>query len=360
MRLERNVDYCGRCRKTFPQGDMELNINETFRATNDFIEMVAFIAQMVPSFGNARDLLSKICGINISVSQIQKIAEYAGRKVHENQMAAAEDAYDRPEVAAPQALEKDKEECVLYIMADGSAVNTRIQDEDGSTWKEMKLGMVFTDKDIMRRNKHVYIEKKEYAAYFGNVEGFKKLIFEVAARAGYGKIKRVVIIGDGAKWIWNMCGELFPDVVCILDLFHMKENIFEYARALYPNDEKKYTRWAKTVSYYIETDQIKKALDKIKHNPLPEAAGKNVVNLAGYVTNNIERINYLKYRNCGYYVGSGMVESGNKVVVQKRLKQAGMRWGRAGAQCMVVLRAKYESNRWEDVQKLILEERQAA
>lgn len=354
------MDYCECCKKTFPQGDLALNINETFRASNDFIERVAFIAQMIPSFGNAQDLLSKICGIDISVSQIQKIAEYAGRTVHENLMAAAENAYGIPEEAAPQALEEDKEECVLYMMFDGSAVNTRVQDEDGSTWKEMKLGVVFTDKDIKKRNKHVYIEKKEYTAYFGGVGGFKKLMFETAARAGYGKIKRVVVIGDGAKWIWNMCQELFPDAVCILDLFHMKENIFEYAKALYPNNEKKYTRWAKIVSYYIETDQIKKALKKIKQHPLPETANKNVVALEGYITNNIDRINYLEYKNRGYYVGSGMIESGNKVVVQKRLKQAGMRWGRAGAQYMAALRAKYESERWGDVQKLILEERQAA
>lgn len=358
--MDRNVDYCECCKKTFPQGDMILNINETFRATNDFIEMVAFIAQIVPSFGNAQDLLLKICGIDISVSQIQKIAEYAGGKVYENQMSAAENAYSKPEVAAPQALEKDKEECILYIMMDGSAVNTRIQDEDGSTWKEMKLGMVFTDKDIRKQNKHIYIEKKEYAAYFGNVSGFKKLLFEVAARTGYGKIKRAVIIGDGAKWIWNMCEELFPDAVCILDLFHMKENIFEYARALYPNQEKNYTRWAKTVSYYIEIGQTKKALKKVNDNPLPETASKHVVNLAGYITNNIGRIHYLEYKNCGYYVGSGMIESGNKVVVQKRLKQAGMRWSKGGAQCMVALRAKYESNRWEDVQDVIFERRQVA
>ena len=360
MTLKRNVDYCRHCRTTFPQGDMDLNINETFRATEDFIEEVAYIAQMVPGFGNAQALLSRICGIDISVSQIQKIAEYAGRKVHENQMTAAENAYARPEVAAPQVLEKDKEDCIPYMMVDGSAVNTRIQDKDGSTWKEMKLGMVFTDKDIRKRNKHVYIDKKEYVAYMGSVDGFKKLVFEAAARAGYGKIKQVVVIGDGAKWIWNMCEELFPDAVCILDLFHMKENIFDYAKVLFPNNEKKYTKWAETVSCYIETDQVEKALKKVKGSPLPETAGKNTVNLAGYITNNISRINYLEYKNQGYYVGSGMIESGNKVVVQKRLKQAGMRWSKEGAQYMVALRAKYESNRWEDVQSLIIEGRQAA
>jgi len=360
LTLKRNVDYCGLCRTTFPQGDMYLDINETFRATDDFIEMVSYVAQMVPSFGNARDLLSKICHIDISISQIQKIAEYVGRKVHENQMESAENAYARPEVAAPQALAKDLMDCILYIMMDGSAVNTRIQDADGSTWKEMKLGMVFTDNDIRKRNKHIYIDRKEYVAYLGSVDEFKKLVFEAAARAGYGKIKQVVVIGDGAKWIWNMCEELFPDAVCILDLFHMKENIFDYAKVLFPNNEKKYTQWAKTVSYYIESDQIEKALKKIKNSPLPETAGKNIVNLEGYVTNNRNRINYLAYKNHGYYVGSGMIESGNKLVVQKRLKQAGMRWSRDGAQYMVALRAKYESNLWGKVQDLIAPERRVA
>ncbi|MCL1791296.1 MAG: ISKra4 family transposase [Peptococcaceae bacterium] len=357
MRLERNVDYCPHCHKTFPQGEADLQINEPFRVTNDFMVMLAYIAQMIPSFGNAQDLLSKICNIDISISQIQKIAEYAGEKVHARQMDAANKAYEKPEEAAPQALEKDKEDSILYILADGSAVNTRIQDEDGSTWKEMKLGMVFSDKAIRQRNKHIDIDQKEYTAYFGSVHEFKKLLFDAAARAGYGKVKQTVIIGDGAKWIWNMCEELFPDAVCILDLYHMKENIFEYAKALFPNDEKKYTRWAKTVSYYIETDQIQKAQKKIKQNPLPETASKKVVNLAGYIANHIDYINYLEYKKQGYYVGSGMIESGNKVVVQKRLKQAGMRWSRTGAQNIVSLRAKYESNRWADVQSLILDKR---
>ena len=55
-----------------------------------------------------------------------------------------------------------------------------------------------------------------------------------------------------------------------------------------------------------------------------------------------------------------MIESGNKVVVQKRLKQAGMRWSKDGAQEIVALRAKYESNKWNDVRTLIIEDDQAA
>jgi hypothetical protein len=310
---------------------------------------------MIPSFGNAAELLNRFCGTHISVSQVQKMAEYAGKKIHEVQMNNANKAYQAPEVAAPHVPYGKRRGGILYIMPDGSAVNTRVQDEDGSTWKEMKLGMVFSDEDIRKVNKHVYIDKKEYVAYLGSVDEFKKLLFEAAARAGYGRVERVVVVGDGAKWIWNMCAELFPDAVCILDLFHMKENIYDYAKALFPNDEKAYTRWAKTVSHYIETQQVKKALSKIAQSPLPATASKSVVDLAQYITNNSGRIDYLHYKNCGYYVGSGMIESGNKVVVQKRLKQAGMRWGKNGAQYMVALRAKYESRKWEDVRSLIVD-----
>lgn len=55
-----------------------------------------------------------------------------------------------------------------------------------------------------------------------------------------------------------------------------------------------------------------------------------------------------------------MVENGNKIVVQKRMKQAGMRWGIDGAQYMAVLRAKHESNKWNDVEKIIFKSQKAA
>jgi hypothetical protein len=71
----------------------------------------------------------------------------------------------------------------------------------------------------------------------------------------------------------------------------------------------------------------------------------NVVNLEQYIENNRERIKYTEYKAKEYYVGSGMIESWHKIVIQKRMKQAGMRWGMKGAQYMVALRAKFESKR---------------
>ena len=353
LELVRNIDYCATCGKTYPQGDKELGVLDEIRATDDFIEIAAFVAQMVPSLNNGCDILSRTMGVHINGSQLKKIVDYAGSRMHKKQMETAEESYNKPEEAIDFVPEQDKKDLTLYIGTDGCAVNTRIQDEDGSTWKEMKLGMTFLDKDIERKHDTIRIKNKEYVAYFGSVNAFKKALFASAIKAGYGKVKRVVVLGDGAAWIWNLCKELFPDAVCILDLFHLKEKIFDYAKALFPNDEKQYTKWAKQISWYIENDQVKTAFKEIKDHPLPTEQEKSI-NLYGYISNNIERINYLQYRSKGFYVGSGMIESGNKVVVQKRLKQAGQRWSKDGAQNMVTLRAKYESGDWQDVKDMLL------
>ena len=60
-------------------------------------------------------------------------------------------------------------------------------------------------------------------------------MFDASARAGYGILKKVVVIGDGAQWIWNICEELFPDAIKILDYFHLSENVHGYTKALYPD-----------------------------------------------------------------------------------------------------------------------------
>ena len=85
----------------------------------------------------------------------------------------------------------------------------------------MKSGLIFLDKDVVKRSDGSHITaKKEYVSFFGSVEEFKKVVFAAAAKAGYGKIREIAVIGDGAQWIRNMCEEIFPDAVQILDFYH--------------------------------------------------------------------------------------------------------------------------------------------
>ena len=93
----------------------------------------------------------------------------------------------------------------------------------------------------------------------------------------------------------------------------------------------------------LEDGKSKEVLKELK----PDENYSNCVNLYHYMTVHCDHINYPEYKRKGYFCGSGAVESGNKVVLQKRLKQAGMRWETETAQYLLTLKSKYESGRWE-------------
>ena len=245
----------------------------------------------------------------------------------------------------------EKKDGVVYIMTDGAAVNTRIEDENGSTWRENKTVIAFSNKDLIKRkDEGNIIVHKEIAPLIGTSEDFKKFALRTAVAAGYGKYNETVVIGDGASWIRNMSNEIFPDAVQILDLYHLKENVYKFAKHIL-NDSAEIVKWAETITDKIENHYaVDEALAMI---PFVEKLPDNVPNLRTYIENNRPKINYPMFREQGYFVGSGAIESIQKTIVHQRLKRAGMRWGVDGAQALLTLRAKDESKRWDDVETLV-------
>ena len=104
---------------------------------------------------------------------------------------------------------------------------------------------------------------------------------------------------------------------------------------------------------YIMEEEVNKALLEIKKCSNVKVP-KGTVNLETYINNNIDKINYKLYKELGYFVGSGAIESGNKTILQRRLKQAGMRWSPETAQPLLTLRAKVESGLWSEVKLLVM------
>lgn len=237
---------------------------------------------------------------------------------------------------------------MLYIEADGAALNTRHKNSEGSTWRENKLGVVYSSDNIHRctskkGTKEHRIEKREYISFIGSVDEFKKHLYSTAINNGYGKYKDTVVISDGAACIANMVTEVFPDAQHILDLFHLKENVYEYAKNKFNFIEADFIPWADRICSLLENGNSETVLNELN----PDEKYSNCVNLYHYISEHIEHINYPEYKAKGYFCGSGAIESGNKIVLQKRLKQAGMRWEPQSAQYLLTLKSKYESGRWE-------------
>lgn len=350
--VTRDELFCRRCHKGHGVTDKMLEMYGEHRITKGMTEIITYIGQLM-SFERASEHIKKLLKIDVSGTQIQIITEDIGKQVFEKDKKAAKKAYEKPEEAAPQELPMYRREGKLYIFSDGLQVNTRVEDENGSTWREMKLGLIFCDKDTIKRaNGSGIITKKEYVSYFGSVNEFKKFLFAAAARAGYGKIKEVVFVGDGAQWLWNTCEELFPDAVQILDYYHLTENVNDYAKFIYPQDEVTRKIWANKVLDAVMEGKVEEAIKMVEEKKMDKTP-KGVGNLYTYMINNRNRINYKGYKDKGYYIGSGAIEGANKTVIQHRMNQSGMRWGIGGGQYIAALRAKFESGLWSSVEATI-------
>lgn len=319
-----------------------------FKITPAAMLKIAYWAQNQSSYQRAEEAISEALHFFINDDTIRSVTNFVGGLIFRNDCARADEAFQALECGKldyPESIDG-----VIYIQTDGAALNTRAKDESGSSWRENKLGEVFTSKDIRYWTNHKgerqhQILRKEYISYVGSVAEFKKHLLACALRNGYGRFKQAIVLSDGATWIRNMVEEVFPDAQQILDYFHLCENVHTFSKALFNMDEAKYLPWAKNICTKLRASQyelVLQELEPLKDKKLPGCA----VNLYGYISNNIRNIDYAAYEKKGYFIGSGAIESGNKLILQDRLKRAGMRWNTTTAQAMLTLKTKAESNIW--------------
>jgi hypothetical protein len=309
---------------------------------------IAFWAQKQSSYQRAEEALAEVMHINVNDDTVRLVANFVGGIVFENDCIKAEEAFDLLESAKMSFL--NNKEGALYIQTVGAALNTRIKGDDGSTWRENKLCEVFSTNNIrFWKDKQGagqrQILKKEYVGYIGAASEFKKHVFASALRNGYGAFRETVVISDGAEWIRNMVLELFPDAQHILDYFRLCENVNIYAKHLFNMDETKYRPWADDICEALKKSrygQVLKELEPFRAKNLQ----RSPVNLHEYISNNIRNIDYAAYEQRGYFIGSGGIEGANKMILQDRLKRAGMSWNTKSAQAMLTLKAKNESGLW--------------
>lgn len=318
-----------------------------FKMTVEVMLECAYWAQDQISFQRAEEKLKKTLHLSVDDDTIRKAAGYIGKAVFDEDCRKADKVW-KEFSAKPLAPVLKKKKGILYIEVDGSAVNTRVQDENGSTWRENKLGIFFSTDHIYKwkNKKGEYcrkIDKKEYVSYIGSVSEFKKHILAAAIRNGYGAYEKIVMLSDGAEWISNMKEELFgQDALQILDFFHLSENVYSYGKAKYKMDESRYIPWAKDKCEKLKDGKWEEVLQELN----PDETYKNTVNLYHYIETNKQHIDYPQYTEQGYFIGSGAIESSNKIIVQRRFKQAGMRWGVSTAQYLITLVSKWESGLW--------------
>lgn len=157
---------------------------------------IAFWGQNQPSFQKASNIIYRIHNVKISYVTVMNITEFIGKLIYDYNYNNALDIWNKRTNLKINTINKKG---TLYIQADGAAVNTRIEDENGSTWKENKLGIFFAENDMYKRkDKSNIINHKEYVSYIGSVDTFRILVLAKAVELEYWKYENIVFISDGA------------------------------------------------------------------------------------------------------------------------------------------------------------------
>jgi hypothetical protein len=349
--LTRAWYHCAACGHGFAPRDAELGVagasmSPGLRAMNDQ-------AAAAGPFAGAARLLENLAGVRLTVKRVERAAEASGAALAAAVRDRAALITARRLAPLPPSPLPDK----LYAAIDGTGVPVTAKEtagrdgkgEDGrARTREVKLGVFFTQDQVDEKGYPVRDrDSSSYVATFEPASVFAGLVEAEGIRRGAGHVRQLTVLGDGATWIWNIASSKFPGATQVVDLFHAREHLHGLARLLefMLGDRKDAWLAARLQDLdYGDIDRICRAgrayrLGGIKKDELDTALG--------YFENNAPRMRYHWFRQCGLFVGSGVVEAGCKTVIGQRLKLSGMHWTTVGADAITTLRCQ-QASRPED------------
>lgn len=163
-------------------------------------------------------------------------------------------------------------------------VLTRPQPQGPGGWQEIKLAPLFNADDVLAIKSRTTIGHSDYVAYLGDHP-----VFTERVAAGIGAKRRLIALGDGARWIWEFWSEHYPDAVQILDLYHVLEKVGIWARLLW-GDTPRCADWLALQQTYLDTDAVGEVIEAVKSERCLGEAHKQQQALLRYLTNTQSRM----------------------------------------------------------------------
>jgi hypothetical protein len=357
VRLRRAWYHCARCKRGRQRGhglaprDAELGITGTSMSPG-LTAMAATAGAAVP-FAQATKLLQELAGIRLTVKRVERAAEAAGRATAAAHRARARLIARRKLVPLPPQPLPDK----LYAVIDGTGVPVTRKEAEGRDGKgpdgrartrEVKMAVFFTQGKVNDEGYPVRDRaSSSYIATFQPASQFADLVKAEGIRRGSDDARQVTVIGDGAAWIWNIASDKFPGATQVVDLYHAREHLHSLTRSLEFMLLDRKEEWLAARLEDLDYGCIAGIEAAVRKYPLEGVKKDEVDKELGYFLNNAPRMRYHWFRQCGLFVGSGVVEAGCKAVIGQRLKQSGMHWTVPGADAIIALRCAEASSQWE-------------
>jgi hypothetical protein len=291
------------------------------------------------SFERAAELFEEFTGIHVDKSTCRRDAEAAG-KAYENLQTEEMERLKR-EMPAASAAGTEK----MQVSADGAMVPL-VKGE----WAEVRT-VVIGEIQPKVEERGEWVVHTRHLSYFSrkvNSDEFTQLALVEVQRRGLENAKEVGAVMDGADWLQGFADYHCPKAVRILDFPHAGGHISSMGKFLYGEDTPEGKEWLSQRLHQLKHEGPTGLLAEFRtlQKEHPDAAA--VVGNLAYLEKRESQMQYPKFQAEGWPIGSGIVESGNKLVVEARLKGAGMHWAGENVNPMLALRNILCSDRWKE------------
>lgn len=357
--LRRAYYHCAACKRGIAPRDDDLGV--TGLSLSPGLRSMTARAAAAEPFASAADLLAELAGIGLTDKRVERSAEADGA-VAADRIAAESAAIAHRKVdvlPASTGAGDDKPPDKLYIAIDGTGVPmvaAAVRDRAAKTGdgrartREVKLAALFTQTTTDEEGRPVRDPAStSYVGSFAPAEKFATLVAAEARRRGADNIRQLVVLGDGAAWIWNLATTILPEATPIVDIYHAREHLHELATTLAPTLGDQRDDWLTARLADLDAGDIEHLVAETTRLPLDDATARDTAKALAYFKTNAHRMRYRYFRELGMFIGSGVVEAGCKAVIGQRLKLSGMRWNIPGATGILTLRCQHASGRPDQI-----------
>ena len=340
---------------------------EPGRISGSLARLLALLAAVAP-YPMAAHLAGLLLGVRISPMGVGRVAQRRGQAAASYSEALSQYHADSRSEGAPT----DKAPATVVLSVDGCSlgmqVRTRRRRRTGTDplpplppveqghFREVKTGVLLLPEERVETSPgRRSVVRRFLVSCLGDADAiFHRLYAQLRELGWLGSNTMVVIVGDGAEWIWNRAA-WFIHRCEILDFWHAMEHAWEFARLRYGDGSQQADQWVRQIGIDLKAGKVEQIIVRLKRlRPQSPQLRESLDSLIRYYSENAARMRYDEYLRLGYGIGSGAVESAHKQVVHARLRQAGMRWSEAGAHRLLALRLLLLNGNWAVLDRLAM------
>lgn len=361
--LQRDYGWCEHCQDWVYPADARWALQPHVPASPRIQEMAAEAVLKMPC-AEAQKSLPRLGGSQLSSTTLHREARRQGGRALALQ--AADQARTTTQAGILQLAKQAKpppQPFVLIIELDawnirertdwGRTKALRKKGQEPERWHWVYTATVFRlDQRGHTASKRPVITERGYVATRAGLEAFEQLVYAEALRRGMAQAAEVLVIADGAIWIWNLIQNRFRRATQRVDLYHVKQHLWSVARELYDQDSAQARQWLRPLFRQLKGkasggQQVLGALKELLQTKegMTAAQREQLAKEIGYFNTHAHRMNYAQALRKGQPVGSGAIESTCRQY-QVRFKRAGQFWTLQGDEALLALETLRRNERW--------------